>query len=753
MSRNKLIIISLLLSLPLIIAIILPTRSQFLAHEKMSSIRILDRDGNILREILSRQDATSQYCRLDQISPWFIKATLINEDRRFFFHKGIDPMAILRAIIQNLKHREIVYGGSTITQQLARNMLNSPTRNIIYKFIETFLAINIELKLSKEEILELYFNYAPYGNQTYGIEAASHLYFRKPARDLSLGEAAYLASMPKAPSYFNPYRHPGRVRNEQISILTAMFRCNIIDSSTYRNSVKQPINLIPKEKNFLAPHFCEYILFLIKHEGYRNIGVIKTTLDLRLQKEVEKILNNNIKRLERANVTNGAVIILDNKTMEILAYVGSVDFFDPFIDGEVDGVRSLRQPGSALKPFIYAIALENGATAATLIPDLPIHESTFGGDYTPRNYDEKYHGIVRLRTALACSYNIPAVRVCGKFGSEMLLNRLRKTGFKSLDKSPVYYGLGLTLGNGEVTLFELTRAFMVFAHYGIYKKEHSLMSIDSTRCIQKRKPKRIFTPEIAYIITDILSDNSARSPAFTEYSPLNLPFFCAAKTGTSKDFRDNWCVGFTDKYLIGIWVGNFDSSPMNHVSGITGAGPIFRDIMLLLHREKPSTKFAQPDKIVHREICTTSGESANKYCDNTIDEIFVAGTEPKTECQYHTQEEPLSGNLNSGEFIKPNSQNKSDFVISFPDDGDIFKIDPVLRKEYQLLKFQIQSCYQLKKVIWFIDDELIGSVAFPYTFTWQLSPGNHQIVARGLTRDNIRLESLPVSILVLKSTP
>lgn len=750
MPDRKIILLSLIISLPLIISIIFPTRKQILTHADMSSIRILDRNCEILREVLSLQDATSQYCKLDQISPWLIKATLISEDKRFFFHKGIDPLAILRSIIQNLKHREIVSGGSTITQQLARNLLNSPSRNIVYKLIEAFFAINLELKLSKEEILELYFNYAPYGNQTYGVEAASHLYLRKPTHDLSLAEAAYLAGIPKAPSYFNPYRYPDRIRKEQIKILNEMFNCGVVDSATYSNVIKQPINLIPKERNFLAPHFCEYVLSFLKHGDYRNISRVKTTLDLHIQKEVEKILKNNVERLEDANVTNAAAIIFDNKTMEILTYVGSVDFFNPLISGEVDGVKSLRQPGSALKPFTYAITLENGATTSTLIPDLPIFESTFDGDYTPRNYDEKYHGMVRLRTALACSYNIPAVRVCGKFGPEMLLDKLKKLRFKSLDKSPIYYGLGLTLGNGEVTLLELTRAFMVFAHLGFYKEEQLLISIDTIRCAQKRKSERIFNSEVAYIIMDILSDNSARSPAFGEYSSLNLPFFCAAKTGTSKDFRDNWCVGFTDKYLVGIWVGNFDGSSMYHVSGITGAGPIFRDIMLMLHREEPSTKSVEPRKITHRKICTTSGELANKYCENAMYEIYIAGTEPKEECRCHIAENSLSSNLNTKDIVKLDVQKENELVITFPDNGDIFKIDPILRKEYQALKFQIQSLYQLKEVTWFVNNEVIGSVVFPYTISWQLSPGNHRIIARGVTQDDNRLESLPISILVLK---
>lgn len=716
----------------------------------MTSLQILDRNNVILREVLSSKDATSRYCTLDRMSPWLVEATIISEDKRFYLHKGIDPLAILRSLIQNLSAGRIVSGGSTITQQLARNLLNSPSRNFVYKILEAFVAINLELKLSKKEILELYFNYAPYGNQTYGIEAAAYLYLRKPACDLSLAEAALLAGIPQAPSFYNPYRYPERIKERQQEIFRALLDHGIIDSTQYKNVQNQPVNVVAKEKNFLAPHFCEHIISYLDKKSFHKISTLKTTLDSHLQKEIEQILKNNIDRLTDANVTNAAVVVLENHTMEVLAYVGSVDFFDPDIDGEVDGVRSLRQPGSALKPFTYALALENQCTAATLIPDMPSFENTYGGDYMPRNYDEKYHGMVRLRNALACSYNIPAVRVCGDYGPEMLLELCHDAGFKSLDKSAIYYGVGLTLGNGEVTLLELTRAYSVFAHYGRYLQEQFLLDADTADFKILRKPRKLIEPETAYIIMDILSDNNARSPAFGLYSPLNLPFFCAVKTGTSKDFKDNWCVGFTDKYLVGVWVGNFDGSPMHHVSGITGAGPIFRDIMLLLHRTALSIKYPKPDKLLTSIICAESGELASPYCDNTIVEIFTKGTEPTVICRHHTSAAPLLGFPCKDHAVYHDQHEPTGIVISFPDDGDIFKIDPILRSEYQVLTFQILTTYPLIDISWSVNDSIIGTAYEPYKITWQLSPGKHRILACGLTADGRTVMSPPVSILVLK---
>lgn len=742
MSHLRCAFAALLISLPAMLTLILPTRQQLKERRGMHSIQIVDRHGSMLREILSRQDATSRYIGLDEISPWLQQATLVSEDKRFFFHPGIDILAVFRSILLNLQHGDIVAGGSTITQQLARNILGSPPRTLVIKIIEASVALNIELKLSKPEILELYFNCAPYANQAYGVEAAAQLYFGKPSRDLSLAEAAYLAGLPKAPSMLDPYRYPDRAFEQQHRRLAELLEYGIIDTQTYNDAHSQPIILIPKENNFNAPHFCTSIL---NDPDIRSSAppVIKTTLDLHLQKRTEEILSNNIERLTGANATNAAAVVLDVRTMEVLAYVGSVDFFNVSIDGEVDGVLSLRQPGSALKPFMYAIALSNGATAATLLPDLPTHARTTGGDYTPRNYDDKYHGFVRLRTALACSYNIPAVRICEAYGPDMLLVTLRKLGFRSLDKSPVHYGLGLTLGNGEVTLLELTRAFATFARGGHYMPER--LFLNSENSLVHGQPVPVFDGVVSYIISDILSDNSARSPAFGEYSPLNLPFLCAAKTGTSKDFRDNWCIGFTDAYVVGVWVGNFDGSPMNSVSGITGAGPIFRDIMLLLHQTSASRILPQPDDVVRCRVCSISGLIAGRDCEHTLDEFFVRGTEPQQTCR-HESHSPYN---TYAEDMSTIIEHERSLYIAFPDNGDIFKIDPILRREYQQVSFQLHSKDPLKSVTWYVDEAFIARVDAPYTTRWRLEPGYHDIRVHAVASDDQTLGDT-VRILVLR---
>src|SRR4030042_4872954 len=483
------IVTGALLAMPFI----LPTRHDFLHRPVHRSLQILDHHGSVLREILSDKDYISHYCTLDSISPYLIMASLASEDKRFFAHNGIDVLAIIRSAIQNMLNQQVVSGASTITQQLVRNLLNSPSRDVFSKFREAIFALVLELKLCKLEILELYLNSAPYGNLAHGVEAASQMYFRKPARDLTCNEAALLAILPRAPSSYNPYHYPERAVRAQKNLLNRMQNAGCIDSVCLAEALEQPLQIVPKEKNFTAPHFCEYVRKNIDRIGH-NVFQISTTIDPEIQTAIEKIINNNLRRLEDANVTNAAAIVLELNALELRAYVGSNDFFEP-VCGEVDGAQSLRQPGSAIKPFTYAIAIENGTTPADLIPDLPTYEATASGDYQPRNYDEKVHGLVRLRTALACSYNIPAEKVLEKIGIDELWRCLRHSGFNSLTQTPVHYGLGLTLGNGEVTLFELTRAFSIFASNGYYRSVNFIGSINGARIMLDRKRVRIFRPD------------------------------------------------------------------------------------------------------------------------------------------------------------------------------------------------------------------------------------------------------------------
>ncbi|TKJ45612.1 penicillin-binding protein 1C [Candidatus Aerophobetes bacterium Ae_b3b] len=621
------------------VSLYIPFSRKALEPASVVSLRILDRKGNLLREVLSDQEGRSRWVSLPEISPNAILATLAAEDSRFYEHPGIDIRAIARAIIQNIRARRIVSGGSTLTQQVVKNIYHFP-RNWFWKMVEIWYALRLEISRSKDEILTQYLNRISYGNQTFGINAASSLYFDKPPSHLSLAEAAFLAGLPRGPSLYNPYRHQLRAQKRQREVLRRMLNKGMIKQEEYRRAFKEPLNLISPEISFRAPHFCDLVLSKISPKERQNISSLRTTLDFELQKDVEVLLRNSVKSLKKWEVSNAAAVIMDNKSGEILCLVGSANFFDSYHSGQVSAVTSLRQPGSALKPFTYALALEQGMTPATLILDTEIRIRGKEVDYVPRNYDGKFHGLIRLREALACSYNVSAIRVLENIGIESLLHRLKKLGFETLDKGADYYGLGLTLGGGEVTLLELARAYGALARSGVFKKERIFLEAkdiqDRTKSFPKGSSRRVFSPEVSYIITNILQDRDARIPAFGEGSCLSLPFPCAVKTGTSANFRDNWAIGYTPHHTVGVWVGNFDGRPMQSVSGVSGAGPLFRDIMLLLERreKRRNFDFTIPAGLMEVYVCPQSGMLVGSFCPGKIKEIFIKGTEPKDVCNF-----------------------------------------------------------------------------------------------------------------------
>ena len=619
------------------VSLCIPFPQKALQPASIVSLRILDRNGNLLREVLSDKEGRSQWVSLQEISKDVISATLAAEDSRFYEHSGIDIRAILRAIIQNIEARKVISGGSTLTQQVVKNIYHFP-RNWFWKIVEMWHALRLEISLSKDEIITQYLNRIPYGNQTFGINAASRFYFDKPPSHLSLAEAAFLAGLPRGPSIYNPHRHYPLAQKRQQEVLQRMLNKGMITQEEYRRAFKEPLNLVAPEISFRAPHFCDFVLSRISLKERENISSIRTTLDYQLQKDVEILLKNYVQSLKKWEVTNAAVLVMDNERSEVLCFVGSADFFDPYHSGQVSAVTSLRQPGSALKPFTYALALEQGMTPATLISDTEIHIRTKGIDYAPRNYDGKFHGLVRLREALACSYNVSAVKVLEEIGMESLLHRLKKLGFESLNKGADYYGFGLTLGSGEVTLLELARAYSTLARSGVFKKEEIFLEIKDiqgrTKSFLEPHSLPVFSPQISSLITNILADKDARIPAFGEGSCLSLPFPCAVKTGTSGNFRDNWTLGYTPYYTVGVWVGNFDGKPMRNVSGVSGAGPLFRDIMLLLEKreKRRNFNFTIPEGLIEVYVCPQSGMLVGSSCPGKIKEIFIKGTEPKEVC-------------------------------------------------------------------------------------------------------------------------
>ncbi|MEI7529872.1 MAG: penicillin-binding protein 1C [Elusimicrobiota bacterium] len=687
-----------------------------------ASLRLTDRNGLPLRAYLSDGGAArAEPVALEEFSPWLILATVAAEDRRFFTHPGVDLRSVARALWQNTKNGRTVSGASTITQQLARS-LTPRRKTFIGKIGEMLSALRLEAGHSKEEILEGYLNSVSYGNFTAGAQAAARAYFGIPARDLTLAQAAALAGIPRSPVLYDPVRRPKDFAARQRVILRKLLELGYVDGENYRLAVKEPLTVKFEPPPFEAPHFCAYVLANSAGRG----GAIATTLDLSAQAAAAGALTSQLAALSRKhNVRNGAVVVLDNASGGVLAWVGSNDFFDPRGAGQVDGVVSPRQPGSALKPFLYALAFSKGFKASDLIEDEPLYAA---GGYTPLNYDKKYHGLVRLREALACSYNIPAVRLAEKTGIGAFLAALRLAGFDSLDKPAAYYGAGLALGNGEVKLLELANAYAALARGGIWLPA----VFEAGRPVNGAR--RVMGRNEAYIVTDILSDNSARAAAFGLDSPFNLPFPFAAKTGTTKDYRDNWAVGYTPEWTIGVWVGNFDGSPMRKISGITGAAPVLREVALAMEKLYGSTAFRRPPQLRTARVCSDSGLLPTASCPSVMEELFLPGKLPSGICALHG---------GSGPEIAAALQKSA--TVKYPMDGDIFRIDPNTPAAAQAIF--LKASLDEEDLIWRVDSKELDERG-PRA-AWRLAPGRHT-ASFTFMLDGRRRESAPVRFTVLR---
>ena len=653
------------------IARALPSISDLQQHaSQFETTRILDRNKNVLYEVIDPNAGRRTYIKLDKISPYLIAATIATEDKEYYSHPGFDPLAILRALWQNYTAGGISSGASTITQQLARLLLFSPTerveRTYERKAREIVLASEITRRYTKEEILELYLNEIPYGNMAYGIEAASETYFHTTADKLTLGQAAFLAGLPQAPSVYDIFtnREKTLARLKQVLVLTynnsqekgciyvsSSLRRVCIDaaSATLASDEVEKYKFRLNENAMRYPHWVNYIRSILEGQYdaqtiYRSGFTVYTTLDPGLQEKAVQIVKDQVDSLADKNVQDGALVAIRPSTGEILAMVGSADFYNVDISGQVNMAISPRQPGSSIKPLTYVAAFEQGWTPATLIWDVPSEFPPSGNatdqrpPYIPVNYDGKFHGPVTVRTALANSYNIPAVKALQLIGiyenqagdgKEGLVSFARRLGITTLERPD--YGLSLTLGGGDVTLLDLTSAYSVYANNGRKIPPVGITKIVDFKgkTVFEYKPpagEQVVRPEHAYLISSILSDNDARVPSFGANSILNLPFQAAVKTGTTNDFRDNWTIGYTPDVAVGVWVGNADYSPMEHTSGVTGAAPIWAQFMPeavdVVTGGHPQP-FVRPAGVVERVICTVSGSEPSDWCPSQRTEVFA----------------------------------------------------------------------------------------------------------------------------------
>jgi penicillin-binding protein 1C len=591
------------------------------------SRELTDRHGQALRETRV-EERFARAVSLGEVPRNLLHATLAAEDKRFFQHRGIDLLALGRAAWNNATHRRITSGASTITQQLVKNSEPRP-RTWRTKCIEAATALRLEQLWTKEQILAAYLNRIDFGNLNIGIAAAANYYFAKPLADLSDAEAAFLAGLPKNPSRLNPHRSLRAAKRRQRVVLQRMERASWLSSVEAERARAEELRLQPPRRLFRAPHFVDLVLErLPKGSG----GKVATSLDLQLNRFVEGEVTAQLARLRKKNVRDAAVAVIDNSTGGVLALVGSQDYFAPGT-GQVNGAWARRSAGSTFKPFTYLLALERGATPASIVADVPAVFPTATGAFRPENYNHRCHGPLRYRLALANSLNIPAVRVLGSIGGAApLQERLRAWGMTTLERRPEEYGLGLTIGNAETRLLELVNAYAALARLGDWRP-YRLFDSTGPKADESAAAGATVaqTPLAAWLIADMLSDNPARSLAFGSQSPLRFDFPVACKTGTSSDFRDNWAVGYTPEFTVGVWVGNFDGTPMQQVSGVTGAAPILHAVFENLHARFGTSWFPQPKQIVTHSVHPLTGKLLAQPRSDGVSEKFVDGNLPGVE--------------------------------------------------------------------------------------------------------------------------
>lgn len=607
------------------------------------STKILDRNGNLLYKIYADQNRTP--IKLNDLPQYLKQATIAIEDKNFYRHHGFDTGGLIRAGWKTLTGQRLE-GGSTITQQLVKVALLTPERTISRKVKEAILTIATEILYSKNQILEMYLNHIPYGGTAYGIESAAHRFFNKNASDLTLSESALLVGLPQAPSRYSPFGNPDSARDRQSLVLGRMVEDKYLTSEVAIAAKNEELHYADAGVDISAPHFVMYVRQILEEKyGVQVVeqgGLqVTTTLDLELQNAAQASLSAELTTLKKLKISNGAALVTNPSTGEILTMIGSKDYFSEDIDGKVNVTTRARQPGSSIKPLNYALGIETKViTPSTMLLDTPICFDVPGQpDYCPKNYDNTFRGLTQIRFALGNSYNIPAVKVLSLNSVEGFISFARKLGITSWS-DPSLYGLSLTLGGGEVTMLDMATAFGVFANQGVKVPLQAVLKVvDSSGKILEeyvpadgiRNGEKVLSEETAFLISHILSDNNARSGAFGTNSVLNVPGkTVSVKTGTTNNLRDNWTIGYTPTLLVATWVGNNDNSPMSYVaSGVTGASPIWQKIMKYGLRDIKTEGLVKPESIEGASVCSNSGTlpTPENPCDTRY-EYFLPGTVP-----------------------------------------------------------------------------------------------------------------------------
>jgi 1A family penicillin-binding protein len=781
----------------------LPPASDLHNRAQAPSSKILDRHGRLLYEIIDPRSETSGHhtpISLDKIPLNLRKATIAVEDANFYSNPGVDIAGIARALLINIRGGEALAGGSTITQQLARMLLmdadERAQRTLLRKARESLLAWQIAQRYSKDDVLALYLNESYYGNLAYGVEAAARAYFNKRANELSLAECALLAGLPQSPAVYDPFTNPELAKTRQGIVLDLMVKQGAITEREAIDAKGAPLNYAPSPYTIRAPHFVSYVRnWLERQFGSETIAqgglIVTTTIDLALNDAATDIMRAHLRELATPrgsndvnhNANNAALVAIDPRTGEIVAMVGSPNYFNGEISGAVNAATSLRQPGSAIKPITYAAAFANvnGFTAATPVFDVRTAFPTKEGlPYVPVNYDRRHHGPISVRDALATSNNVAAVSVLQRVGIQATLAQASAMGIRSLEHVEDY-GFSLTLGGGEVRLLELSAAFGAFANAGHRVDPIAVKEVVNTngsvllnrQSTNDNRPS-VVDPRIAWLINDILSDNAARAPAFGETSVLRLSRPAAVKTGTTQDFRDNWTVGYTPQLVAGVWVGNANGAPMSRISGVAGAGPIWHDFMQIALREQPVMAFARPAGLVTIDVCALSGLLPTPDCPHVKREWFIEGTQPARSDDWYRR-------------VKVNPQGSAERVVLAlpaplrnwaraqgwplmegavlsaavatapieivrPDAGTIYKTAKELPASVQRIPIEVQVAEEevVSIEVRLESGEVLARMArAPFKTFWDLRAGNHALIARATLRDGRIIDSAPVRISVL----
>jgi len=620
----------------------LPSPTRLGSPNLPASTLIYDRNGQLLYEIYAEKNRVP--VKLEELSEYIKWATVASEDKNFYRHHGFDLGGILRATF-NTVFRRTLQGGSTLTQQLVKNaLLEDPSRTLRRKIREAILTWGTEVIYSKNEILEMYLNQAPFGGTAWGIESAAQTYFNKKAKDLTLAEATLLIGLPASPTRFSPFgAHPELAKERQKRVLQRMVEDGYLSKEESEEAEKQELDYASPTVGIKAPHFVLYVKeLLVDKYGEKMVeqgGLkVQTTLDLDLQEFSQQAVASEVAKLKNLKISNGAALITNPETGEILSMVGSKDYFDKSIDGNVNVTLSSRQPGSSIKPLNYGLALEKKIiTPATVINDMPTCFSVPGQRlYCPVNYDRTFHGPTQVRFTLGNSYNLPAVKVLALNGLEDFVAKAKEMGISTFTE-PKNYGLSITLGGGEVKMIDMATAFSSFANLGIRQDVWAIKKVENQSgkvLFEKEEEEgpRVLSMETAYLVSHILLDNNARSAAFGPSSYLvikNHPEV-SVKTGTTNDLRDNWTIGYTPSRLAAVWVGNNDNTSMSYVaSGVTGASPIWNKIMTYALKDQKQEWPLKPEGIVGASICQLSGKIPNpeQPCETRF-EYFAEGTVP-----------------------------------------------------------------------------------------------------------------------------